>query len=74
MHSKGQLDFLLILTFYKNKFTVEGMIFDIKQSNWDAQAFQFVCFIFVHFFSTGVDVFHQTIPMSLALFEQSLLC
>lgn len=51
MHSKGQLDFLLILTFYKNKFIVKAMIFDRKQSNWDAQAFQFVCFIFVLFFN-----------------------
>lgn len=39
MHSKGQLDFLLILTFYKNKFTEKALILDRKQSDWDAQAF-----------------------------------
>lgn len=26
--------------------------------------------LFLYFFSTGVNVFHQTIPMSLALHEQ----
>lgn len=39
MHSKGQLDFLLILTFYKNKSTVKAVILERKQSDWDAQAF-----------------------------------
>lgn len=50
MYSKGQLDLLLILTFYKNKFTTKAMILDRKQSNWDAQALQFICFVFAFFF------------------------
>lgn len=69
MQSKGQLDFLLILTFYKNKFTVKEVILERKQSDWDAQAFQFLCFAFV-FFKKLVDVSHQVIRMYLALCEQ----
>lgn len=53
MHSKGQLDFLLILTFYKNKLTVKVMILYRKLSDWNAQAFWLVCLAFVIFFNCG---------------------
>lgn len=30
---------------------MKAVIFDRKQSNWDTQDFQFVCFIFILFFN-----------------------